>query len=262
MWSLHKIERGIGMKKICCVLLLVAFAIATPALAAEITFRGIPWYSSPKECFDALYPGEPYCAPQYEGISISVIGDENFGCDYEIAYCSNAGFEMMDLGYYDIDVGGYDVSSMFVEFMYGVTDGVVSQNVDDSQLVSASYFINAVDRFAVMSDLKSKLTTLYGEPMELHDKMRFINADYMRMEDKLLWIGDNDAAVMLEMVWHSLDGVSEEKQGFSTENYVILSYGKTDIADELNLIDDYWESEALKSEQASILESALVFDGL
>ena len=28
MWSLHKIERGIGMKKICCLLLLVAFALS------------------------------------------------------------------------------------------------------------------------------------------------------------------------------------------------------------------------------------------
>lgn len=232
-------------KKISAVLLLMLTFLSCPGLAAyegEILFRGIPWGSNLDSVFEKMgvFDGDEVEITEItkENVTRALVCYSNriasFGGHVleDVVFCENGGFE-----YYTFfpdpltfgTVAGHKVIAMKLQFIYDIQDGVVIADKDCAKLVSGKYTFSGENSKATYDDLIDKLIWLYGKPsMEYLEK-----PGEKYREGHVLWEGGNDTGVCLYVRYQPDD---ETHLGD-----LILEYGKTDIADDLEYINEYWE---------------------
>lgn len=192
------------MKKLVAVVLVLVMMCGA-ALADEILFRGNPWGSK----YSDVTAEMRYVGNWYDD-EIHMIDWMNFDTDYSK---EANGFNV--LGHSideDFRVAGYSVNGISLLFLYSTNGVEVIKDIQDSELFGAQYSLQVMDLEIAYTDLKEKLSGLYGDGKEGKNEygdMTFVT-----------WTGDNDTAVKL-----------------ITDNYgIYIRYGKTDdrILEELN----------------------------
>lgn len=248
------------MKKIVTVILALMVLISS-GLAAygeendEILFRDIPWGSNPSEVKELLAKENISTTAIASRFPILSFGEElRFYDEFDMVSCDQGCFEGLVLDANGTTVGGHEISSIAFDFIYGVDGETVSFEEDDSRLVKASYTLEPVDKFEVYEDLVNKLTSLYGEPEKLHrsDEEVWGTDDIIHIVEGSLWTGANNTAVLLSMEWYTEDGTTEKKMDVYEEDMVYLRYGKTDTADTINFLNEYWAQKAMDESEGNM----------
>ena len=177
------------MKKFISVLLvlsmLAAYALAdAPTYDGEILFRGLPWGCSIDEAVANI---------QAAGVTNDRVrdGEDVHAIDYSVSVDA-CGFEYAPSGLpNDFFVAGHLVEQVVVEAIYGIVDGQISHEREDSRMYCATYYFKDQTNIKdVYDDLVSKLTSMYGTPVDA------IESYY---DHNLMWTGTNNAAIIIEM---------------------------------------------------------------
>lgn len=182
------------MKKLVLFAMVVSMMFAACAhadmLSTEevIRFRGFEWGCSINEVAENL---------REAGVStradISDETDVRF-IDFSTSV-DDAGFVFDPSSYQfdnDIFVGGHMVEQIAVYAMYGIVDGEISYETEDSRLYCGTYYFKEqANMKSVYDDLVSKLTSLYGTPQE---------NPYANSRDfSCIWYGADNTAVEINM---------------------------------------------------------------
>lgn len=177
------------MKKIFSVLLvlsmLAAYALAdAPTYDGEILFRGLPWGCSINDAIANI---------QAAGVTSDRVRED---CDVHAVEYSvsvdSCGFSYApsDLPT-DFFVAGHLVEQVAIDAIYGIVDGEISHDRADSRVYCATYYFKDQANIKdVYDDLVSKLTSMYGTPVEAIKSYFAYN---------LMWTGTNNAAIIIEM---------------------------------------------------------------
>ncbi len=104
-------------------------------------------------------------------------------------------------------VAGYPVVETGIYFAYVPGEnGIIDHDNPETALYYAYYSIEPLDMSAVYEDLKTKLTSLYGDPVD--GKASDIGGKY---ETRYIsWFGSNDT--VLSLVWNG-------------NKYIVIKYG-------------------------------------
>lgn len=232
---------GFMMKRFSKMLttVLVLLFVCSNALAEEIRFRGIPWFSSIDETFaeigifdkettkitaenrDFLFT----CwSNRMEGFGYHILDD--------VESYDNAGFRFNPISTYPIDdVAGYHLTYLELQFMYGVTDTVYADK-EHAQFISGKYTLHPDSYPDAYDDLRDKLIWLYGEPISEKSESSEWNAkkriSYTR------WDGDNGTSILL-YTQYMIDG-----NDTISSSELTIEYYKTDVTEKLEYIEQYW----------------------
>lgn len=237
------------MKKAIAVI-LVFLIVSSVAYADEITFRDIPWDSSMSEIeklldLDFFYTYDEATIRRWKNITEKV--------DWEYINDYSDGWEYIYMGYgeHAIKVAGYDVI-MNVACRYGIEENdEILKGKSDSVLCSASYSFDVIDHTAAYEDLKSKLTSLYGEGTETTDVLEGYycgvksSGEYHTTVKITTWIGENNTEAKL---YCSVDDVDDP---LLQNDSLALYYGKADEDKNIDRLQELLHIEALKREQES-----------
>lgn len=199
-------------KRIVCFLLsmLLIVPVASADTDEEIVFHGIPWGISVNELFDQLKERKIPVSSS----DIDANGDMRFWGSQFLSIMDDhveATGHMISIYDYDdrIKIAGYPVWNIDLYAHYGIIDGKLSFDADDSEFHYCSILFAAGSDMVegVYSDLLGKLTSLYGNCTQS-------TAIPTSTETYAVWYGANSTAVMLYR--------DDEYQ------YVSLYYGKTE----------------------------------
>lgn len=203
------------MKKVV-VLFLTLTLLCSTALADEILFRDIPWYSNLADTLTQM--------PEYSDINaldwetrVTIIGEER-----EFDKPNNGIAPMLSFENTPFKVGGYNVGNITLNFVYSVDNGQVLRSEDDWKLIGATYHFSNIDQKTASENLIEKLSSLYGEPVRTSvDTISYIT-----------WYGDSNSLVSLNI----------------GDQWLSLSYGisNTELMNELDEVLITEQSEAAK----------------
>jgi len=172
-----------------CLVLMVVIALYCGAAGAEselpeITFNGIPLGSTAKDVAIytnfALNKGDPWQEYRMPDLIKWIDG---LDCQKDELPINESLFLRADAS---IDeVAGHSVSFATMYFIRPVCDGAISQVDDNSILYAAKYvFIDSAKEMkSIISDLRGKITELYGKPE--------------KKGDANIWYGANQTAIFL-----------------------------------------------------------------
>ena len=220
-------------RAIACILLLAVFC--STAYAEDVFFRGIPWLSSIDDVFNEIgILDAETVEPSKDNVKQLFMSYDNtidgFGAlvldDWE-SY-NDAGYSYTPYMICpDLDVAGYKVTWLDLQFMYSIEDGNVLTDKDHAQFISGKYQIRPEDYQAAYEDLRDKLIWLYGEPVtEESDKFGFDQKGTKRYS---IWQGNNGASILLFVKFH------KENTTLSM-NSLTIEYAKTDAVEQLELL--------------------------
>ena len=180
------------MKKIVIALVLIVSMTLVYSLAISesmISFRNVPWLSSPAEVSEIGFPDDELAQAYLEDIGLADLGTAESidGLSYNrLSTTTPPCFKLAML--VDFGVAGYNVSTSLVIFAYDVdADGNVLSSAPDTKLVAGCYYFDHLDEasnHARALDLEAKLTGLYGEPAA-------------RGEDTITWYDNDQNALVL-----------------------------------------------------------------
>lgn len=167
---------------------------ATPAPAVQdksgdpILFQEIPWGSNPATARSALqkagYISYTGAVGSFHEVMGSMLSTGDPKSPYELA--DGYAQVLYEDWIYETDIkkkiGGYEVSTMSLCYVYGVKNGRLNKDV--KELISVNVELNAPDSSAALADLKTKLTKLYGEP---------VSSGFMGT----VWVGGDDTCLVL-----------------------------------------------------------------
>ena len=199
------------------ILLLALVLFAPSALAdtdKEIVFHGIPWEISVNELVDQLKERKIPIS------SSDILANQNmrlWGSQFTSigeSYINSAGYAIMFWDYDDrIKIAGYPVRNIDIFSHYGIIDGKISFDANDSEYYLCTIMFAANDEMAISiyHDLMSKLNTLYKTGTESASKYGSTAYTYT------VWNGANNTAVCL----YRSTSTSSDYQ------FVYLMYGKT-----------------------------------
>lgn len=160
------------MKYLIAVILTAAISLSVAFAKGEgeILFRDIPWGITLDEYVGRL---------EDEGMQITLVLPSETGCTVNLG---NSNLEPV------CKVAGYDAFMINVNSVYDVNDGDIDSDPLNSLVYSASYTLipNEDD---VISDLRKKLSVLYGEETILNQHCSF---------ESYLWNGRNNTTVELK----------------------------------------------------------------
>lgn len=200
---------------------LVVLMLFVPAALAdtetEIVFHGIPWGISVNELADQL---------RQRNISVSASDIKN---DEDMVFWGSQFLSVSDdrfdttghkisLYYWNdpgkAKIAGHPVQELELYSHYGIADGKISLDANDSKYYLVNIWFDANDEMVVgiYDDLLTKLTTLYGNCTESTFKTSSSNYTCAT------WHGANNSAVIL---YRSVS----DSSGYQ---FVHLIYGKTD----------------------------------
>jgi hypothetical protein len=203
-------------KKLFFVTTLAAsLSVVTPVSAQtdkEITFRDIPWGTNYTDVDNTLgefnlmkIAGEDY---QTKSIDDIIYGDYQ-GIDFKYNDINIIGSSLNN----DVDVAGYTPEQIQVYLAYVPVNGVITHADGDSSLYGAQYEFYPVNIDQMESDLKEKLSNLYGKPDDEKDDKDWLNSSM----HYTFWNGANDTELVLKSVRPSEDDTL-------TENTIYISY--------------------------------------
>ncbi len=177
------------MKKIICILavvsllMTVAFADST-TYDGEILFRGLPWGCSIDDAVANI---------QAAGVTNDRVREDQDVHDVDYSFSvDECGFSYSPSNLpNDFFVAGHLVEQVAIDAIYGIVDGQISRERKDSRMYCATYyFMDQANINDVYDDLVTKLTSLYGTPVDAPESIY----DYSNM-----WTGTNNVAVIIEM---------------------------------------------------------------
>ena len=182
------------------VIVAIVFLLTPSALADEILFRGIPWYSSFSDVQASF--GEDVPVGGVDGINMYLVADMkgDFANIYS-ASVANVNYPsgwmgIAPLEWYDFKVAGHPVDALYVLCAYGIKDGVALTDADSSQLYAAAYQFSAEEDTYL--DLQTKLKSLYGSGEEtIHDYTFSTINNETTIRHSTRWNGDNGTSAVL-----------------------------------------------------------------
>ena len=125
------------------------------------TFRNVPWYSTKAQAESIMSLSSSYARDNiYETIEVVKYPSTRYG---EVE--GNTG---IDARYSKLMVAGYK-AAMYAEFIYPIENGIIIRDPELAQLYMGYYWISDDDYTdipAVYSDLETKLTGVYGSPID------------------------------------------------------------------------------------------------
>lgn len=222
---------------------LVLLMTSSVAFAEEITFRGIEWGSNMAEIEKEL---EVYSIDDSMMRRWSVI-EEAFDWAHMNDYpCGWYAFGMPK----DLNVGGYDICSIQLFCAWKLSDtGEILREKQESEFYAAIYSFAVVDIEATYNDLKEKLSSLYGTPLESTESREgyYANAGgsgkYIETVRVSEWYGENNTGVRLRSCSSDVESLNAEE--------ITISYGKTDADQRIERLQTALKAEALEKENAS-----------
>lgn len=119
-------------------------------------------------------------------------------------------------------MGGYLVKSIHAYCHFAYSADSVNLDATNSRFYMADAWIDTADEAAAYDDLKDKLSTLYGEPVE--DIANQTAYNYKNEIHYSVWYGANNTAVCLRYGFSA----NKEEEWVTDTEYLILTYGKTD----------------------------------
>lgn len=236
------------MKKMIAVLLMMCFFVtigfAEESPLAEIKFRDIEWGCSIDEMYEQFSEisltdgGKGSCLPYWERFEP---GNGKDKTKYATGIDSTGW-----LWGESLTVAGYPVQFVFVDFMYDLKDGVVNRDRGSTHFYMAEYVLKVEDWEGAFTDLKEKLTSLYGEGTEkIGQFSNWIVPRYMNRS--IVWEGANSTAVRLAAI--------ENRYGVGID----IIYYKIDSSERLKALDEAIKEEKIREEQENRTDSK---DGL
>ena len=226
------------------------------AAAEEILFRGIPWDSNIIEVRDALqeekFPALPIERNPDDDSSIYDFSPLN---DAYWMYIENTvSVYNIDLNNLDIELAGHKIKRIELFFLNSiVSDDLIDGSDNALKFKRAEYWISPKDGAECFDDLKSKLTKLYGVPKESTE----ILSDEL-ISDWAMWNGDNDTGVFIKRRWARNAKTHEYKMEIGFE----VTYGKTDVLDEIKDIENVGHNEIKRKEKERLAGETDNYDGL
>ena len=253
------------MKRTLFLLLVLALALScsmtalasqSQPLNGEITFGGIAFGTSYKDTYDALssFRGKLSNTQLFTNLSettlftpIAAYKDQETSRGKGFPYCRSNN----KLCYYayntekfkkDFFVAGYKVEMIFLYFSsVSLTDGTIIRNPNSCQLFAGEYVIEYgkwehngyqtktpfKDAFSAFDDIKGKLSSKYGTPIEFIGNEAFTEGSKSYKSKYDIWLGDNHTGIMIH--------VAEELSGAATLN---ITYGRTDMYDLIQVINE------------------------
>jgi hypothetical protein len=204
-------------------------ATASPAptssiYADEITFQDYQWG------VDAKTVSEQTGFLYFEGVT----PDWSTADNYLGAATYSLGYQVYNIG--DVSLGGYEVNNFYMYFSYGHDNGKISLVPENSELYMVSMDLDIADVEATYTDLYNKLSDLYGD-CTVSTYTGFstsTDGSFHYTTTSAEWLGQNNTAVMLTKRVPE-DGAPDSISWI--DNYVVLSYGKTDSKDTLSALN-------------------------
>lgn len=251
-----------SLKKLVVSTLILCILIrCSSAVADEILFRGIPWGTSITELKGAisddfdLYINDEQMMPYWDGI-----GDQTDSI-LSLMFSSPSGWNGFDLFFSNQPlVAGYPLNGLRIYCAYGLEDGKVLRDADDSVFYAAQYSFEAQDIQSVYDDLKGKLEALYGVGTETVEEgggyyaSQSGSGEYSTVEKTTIWYGDYNTGVNLSCSISDRDPAEDW-----TSNFITITYGKADVATMLDDLQSAIKQELLQNEQDNRNDST---DGL
>lgn len=201
------------MRKLLAAL-LVAMIVIIPICSlavsdTEITFRNIPWLSSPSVVREVGFADNE--SAQW-WLSDEVLCDfgtvksiDNLVQNILETTTPNC-FKMGTIMSGDLDVAGYKVSTVLALFAYDIDEnGAILSDAQDTKFMAGVYYFDYIDKAANKErakDLEAKLTGIYGKPSKKEGKIiTWLDND----KNKLMLYNDGSSSTMLMYKYHDAD---------------------------------------------------------
>ena len=208
---------------------------------------------------EAAYPGEITYGDFAWGTDVVTVSNEymeqyadSMTPEWSEAY-SVMGLSSYQLGYQVSRYGGHSAGGhytrnckMFVH--YGHRDGSLSPAPEDSELYLIIMDFDVLDYEGTYDDLYAKLTSVYGEgktTVNNGSASLTKSGRYKYTVTSTEWRGANDTGVMLTK---SIENNGTEIGG-AWDNYVTLTYGKTNSGQTLSDLSREYEAYRIAEEQ-------------
>ena len=175
------------------VILLLSCVFAVAEGPKPILFQNIPWgtdYTSVDNTLSDLklwqIKGEAFDTKPMEDITWN-------------RYIGKTKFEYTDINIIahafnkEMNVAGYTTSDIVLYFAYTPVDGVLTHEDKDTALYGATYQFEPADTDSMVSDLKSKLISIYGEPNRAGSDTDFVKNSY----EITVWTDTNGGVLVL-----------------------------------------------------------------
>ena len=256
------------MKKFCLVVIVLMLLIASGAgtgasdnvapVEGEILVRSIPWYSDLKtvasmlladgivlndepESIQWLYEyaqtHRPYSTPE-----------KTIFRQYEVAFPADG-----------LMVAGHKVNNIYLWFVHDIgKNGELLVGDDNTRLIRAEYRLDYNDAKIANDDLIAKLTELYGSPVTTQDVQGFLNTTEDDVYNWSAWTGENNSGVFLEYEWER----EEDTEAFIQDASLSITYGITNIMEEIPRLEDAAREKIKKEEQERLKSESSNKDGL
>lgn len=233
------------MKRIIA-LVLMTLMVSSVAIADEILFRDIPWGSTLEEVNSAIWDvyGKEIdtswffteenadILPFKQTIKTIDSGDISNCTSYKNSgYSINCHFYPYDSKH--LFIAGLPVTRIVFDFIFAVEDGIVNDDINKSELVTATYRFDTDGEEYV--ELIDKLTWLYGEPvLKSFEGKEGILKDVGWVDYCVAWKGDNGTAVVIEGKHYT------KGRGKGESDDLEVRYGKIDLDERIEFISKYW----------------------
>lgn len=207
----------------------------------EILFNEVPWKSCLLDANSKLKDNamelETYLIPEPISVS-SRLGIWRIGLDQRLRdndyWNSNVGGVTRPKKT-KINVAGYDTEDCILLFAAVEKDGEYVLTDEDSALYAAQYTIKPVDAEVTKEDLKTKLSSIYGDPDSTRNIEPYENSP--ETQEYIYWYGANDTVLVLtasdsgqitisyvwlggeELLSNALDYAEKEQQEDAEEIY-------------------------------------------
>ena len=231
-------------KRIVCGIISALF-LTLPASAQtdkEILFRNVPWGTNYEDT-KAMIPELDLYPMHSEGMDqapiIDVISKDK---SYILKEFKNTHINIISHPFSnrEIEVAGYTTSNVSLYFAFSIDGDTLPQDTEHSKLYGARYEFEPVDLQSASSDLKDKLSSLYGDPDDEKSSTDFSKTS----RTSIYWNGANNTQVVLT----SFDS-SQSPYSFAKDE-IYISYLTTDGDKWLHEADDFLSDKLLEEENA------------
>lgn len=176
--------------------LTASLFVTTPVFAEtdkEILFRDIPWGTSFTDVQNILSDFDWY-GMSHEHMKRYPVQEVLTDDDGDTDVFINGGINIISVPFStkETDVAGYTTSDINLYFAY-TPDGVFSKEDSQTELYGAKYEFEPQNLQSMYDDIKSKLTSLYGDPDDVTNDKSWTGVK----NTYTWWHGANDTVVVL-----------------------------------------------------------------
>ena len=207
-----------------------------------ITFRGIPWGSTPAAFTDAMAALK--ITPSYRNNDMPSFERESRSGSLNAIYTlDDAGFSCTP-GPKDLTIAGFPVSYVGAYFHYGFDSENVYEDQEHAQLYMAYYIFKPVDYATAYDSLAIKLTQLYGQGESHEDSYRWNHLSTGEQSTEytnwVVWTGADNTSVLL---WYNYDLY---ESGAVKDAKLYIYYGRSNSIELLKALEAAMAREELE----------------